>query len=84
MEYTGLRQRIAVATTVDEIERLCREGDKYLYASNATRSAWTNTANRRLKDLTKQDIKVAPRAIQAKPVNKNISKAKKKHNGTNS
>ena len=82
MEFIGLRQRIAAATTVEAIEQLCREGDKYLYASNYTRASWTNTANKRLKDLTKQDIKIAPRPVQSKPVNKSIPK--KKRNGKDS
>lgn len=54
----GLRERISAATSVDDIHTLLAEGEKYQYASNHTRSSWGNTATRRARELTKEDIKI--------------------------
>ena len=75
---TGLRERILKATSVEDIHTLLAEGEKYEYASKRTRSAWGNTATKRARELTKEDvkIKVADRA-ETKPDRKQPKRKKR-------
>lgn len=50
----SLKQRIKEATTIDEIKSLLREGDDYKWASPATRTAWRNTAEKKLNPSKEQ------------------------------
>ena len=63
----GLRERISSATTVEDIHTLLAEGEKYVYASDHTRSSWGNTATRRARELTKEDIKIKVEVKSAAP-----------------
>lgn len=49
----GLREQLAQATTLDQIDLLLRTGQLYYDASPATRRAWQRTAARRRDELTK-------------------------------
>jgi hypothetical protein len=79
----GLRERIASATSVDDIHTLLAEGNKYEYASNHTRASWGNTATRRARELTKEDIKIKVdiKAETPKPERKTNAKHKKRQLG---
>jgi len=44
----NLRQRLAAATSEAEVKRLLETAGTFKYASQATRNAWINTANRKL------------------------------------
>lgn len=50
----GLRQRIARATSLEEISQLLEEGKTYLSASDKTRRSWEVTATARRNSLLKQ------------------------------
>ena len=78
---TGLRERILKAATVDEIHTILAEGERYEYASKRTRNAWSNTATRRARELTKEnvEIKVADR-VEAKPERKPAKHKKRQPN----
>lgn len=77
----GLREQITQAKTVDEINDLLEAGLKYEYASSQTRSAWTNTAKRRIKELDVKDAAlVEVKKAAAKTVNTNKKPKKKKNN----
>ena len=43
----GLRQRILLATSQDEVSKLLTEGKTYQFASVKTKNAWTNAARRK-------------------------------------
>lgn len=44
---TGLKQRILLATSEEEVKSLLAEGKTYEFASLKTRSSWTNAARRK-------------------------------------
>lgn len=75
----GLRERISKAATMEDVHALLAEGEAYQYASNHTRASWGNTATRRAKELTKEDvkIKVAIKAESPKPVQKSAKHKKR-------
>lgn len=74
----GLRERIQQATTVDDIHTLLAEGEKYEYASNQTRRAWGSTATRRVKELTKEDVKIkVADKVESKPERKQAKHKKR-------
>lgn len=50
----GLREQIAQAETVAEVERLLSEGRSYDHASFRTRRAWETTARKRIKTINKE------------------------------
>ena len=74
----GLRQRILKASTPEEIEILCKLGLDFEYASDRTRNAWSNAAQRRIKELTNQDVVVPKITRTPKPVNRNTKPPKHK------
>jgi deoxyribose-phosphate aldolase len=43
----GLRQRILLAISQDEVSKLLAEGKTYEFASVKTKNAWTNAARRK-------------------------------------
>ena len=43
----GLRQRILLATSQDEVSKLLNEGKTYEFASVKTKNAWTSAARRK-------------------------------------
>lgn len=75
----GLRERITKAATVEDIHVLLAEGEAYQYASNHTRASWGNTATRRARELTKEDvkIKVAIKAESPKPAQRGVKHKKR-------
>lgn len=44
---TGLRQKIMLATSDEEVKKLLAEGKTYEFASVKTRNSWTNAARRK-------------------------------------
>jgi hypothetical protein len=44
---TGLRQKILLATSENEVKTLLAEGKTYEFASTKTRNSWTNAARRK-------------------------------------
>lgn len=44
---TGLKQKILLASSRDEVEKLLAEGKTYEFASVKTRNSWTNAARRK-------------------------------------
>ena len=55
-DIKGLRERIAIAGSPEEINRLLEEGSTYTDASDRTRAAWNHTAQRRRVELAKPII----------------------------
>lgn len=51
----GLRERIANAQTETEVVQLLASGNNLQYASTRTRQSWKHTAQRRIRQLQKQD-----------------------------
>lgn len=49
--YLGLRQQIAKATSITEIDALLKSCEEKPEASDKTKRAWINTAKRRVKQL---------------------------------
>lgn len=49
----GLRERIAIAKSPEDVSKLLDEGSTYVSASEKTRRAWKHTADKRLKELAK-------------------------------
>jgi hypothetical protein len=43
----GLRQRILLATSQNEVDKLLNEGKTYEFASKKTRSSWASAARRK-------------------------------------
>jgi deoxyribose-phosphate aldolase len=43
----GLRQRILLSTSQDEVSKLLNEGKTYEFASKKTRNSWANAARRK-------------------------------------
>lgn len=43
----GLKQRILVATSEDEVQKLLNEGKTYEFASKKTRNSWASAARRK-------------------------------------
>jgi hypothetical protein len=43
----GLKQRILVATSEDEVQKLLNEGKTYEFASKKTRNSWASAAHRK-------------------------------------
>lgn len=50
-EVFGLREKIAVANSEQEIVKLLKVGNEYEFASSRTRSSWKNTAFKVLQKL---------------------------------
>ena len=44
---TGLKQKILLATSEEEVKSLLVEGKKYEFASVKTRNSWSNAARRK-------------------------------------
>lgn len=44
---TGLKQKILLATSQEEVNALLAEGKTYEFASRRTRNSWTNAARRK-------------------------------------
>ena len=44
---TGLRQKILLASSREEVEKLLAEGKTYEFASVKTRNSWSNAARRK-------------------------------------
>jgi deoxyribose-phosphate aldolase len=44
---TGLRQRILLATSEEEVKKLVAEGKTYEFASVKTRNSWASAARRK-------------------------------------
>jgi deoxyribose-phosphate aldolase len=44
---TGLRQKILLATSEEEVKKLVAEGKTYEFASVKTRNSWGNAARRK-------------------------------------
>lgn len=80
MDNPGLRQRIANASTPDEIDTLIKIGAGFEYASDRTRNAWGHAARRRYKELTKQDVEVPKMISPTKLVNRGTPKRKQRKN----
>jgi hypothetical protein len=51
----GLRERIAIAQTPEDVSKLLDEGSTYAMASEKTRNSWRNTAAGRLDFFAKRD-----------------------------
>ena len=68
---TGLREKIKVAKSREEITTLLREGEAFEYASGKTRRAWGVTADKAERRLVKE---------QEAKVSEPVSKEKKKRN----
>lgn len=51
----GLRERIANAETETEVIQLLSSGSTLQYASPRTKLSWKHTAQRRIRQLQKQD-----------------------------
>lgn len=43
----GLREQILAAATIEDVEALLKTGEAFSFASDRTRSAWFNAANRK-------------------------------------
>jgi deoxyribose-phosphate aldolase len=43
----GLKQRILIATSEDEVQKLLNEGKTYEFASKKTRNSWVSAARRK-------------------------------------
>jgi len=43
----GIRQRILLATSQEEVSKLLNEGKTYEFASKKTRNSWTSAARRK-------------------------------------
>lgn len=43
----GLKQRILIATSEDEVQKLLNEGKTYEFASKKTRNSWASAARRK-------------------------------------
>lgn len=72
-KYLGLRQQIATATSITEIDTLLKQCEEKDSASEKTKRAWISTAKRRVKEL-----QTLPKETKAKkPTKKPIKKAKK-------
>lgn len=50
-KYQGLRQQIATATSITEIDTLLKQCETKDTASEKTKRAWISTAKRRVKEL---------------------------------
>jgi hypothetical protein len=55
-DIKGLRERIAIAGSPEEINRLLEEGSTYTDASDRTRAAWNHTAQRRRVELGTRQV----------------------------
>jgi hypothetical protein len=44
---TGLKQKILLATSEEEVNKLLAEGKTYEFASRRTRNSWANAARRK-------------------------------------
>ena len=83
VNMTGLRERILKAPSVENINTLLTEGEKYEYASPRTRNAWGHAAARRARELTKEDVKIKvieKKAEPPKPDRKLAKHKKRQHN----
>lgn len=73
-EVFGLREKIAVATSEQEIVKLLKVGNTYEFASSRTRSSWKNTA---FKVLQKLKEGMSSENTEETPKKTNKSKGKK-------
>lgn len=71
-EVFGLREKIAKATSEQEIIKLLKLGNSYEFASARTRASWKNTGFRVLENLkntessTKETTEVKPKSKKQK------------------
>ena len=71
-EVFGLREKIAKATSEQEIVKLLKLGNSYEFASARTRASWKNTGFRVLENLkntespTKEPSEVKPKSKKQK------------------
>ena len=71
-EVFGLREKIAKATSEQEIVKLLKLGNSYEFASARTRASWKNTGFRVLENLkntessTKETTEVKPKSKKQK------------------
>ncbi len=72
-EVFGLREKIANATSEQEIVKLLKLGNSYEFASARTRASWKNTGFRVLENLKKVD-----KPTEEKSETKSKSKKNKK------
>ena len=72
-EVFGLREKIAVATSEQEIVKLLKVGNSYEFASLRTRSSWKNTAFKVL-----QKLKENTNSTESEEVSKKANKPKGK------
>ena len=72
-EVFGLREKIANATSEQEIVKLLKLGNSYEFASARTRASWKNTGYRVLENLKKVD-----KPTEEKSETKSKSKKNKK------
>jgi hypothetical protein len=54
VQEIGLKQRIMAATSVEEVEKLLREGDCYLNATEKTKKKWKTVSEKRIAQLRKK------------------------------
>lgn len=72
-KYLGLRQQIATATSITEIDTLLKQCENKDTASEKTKRAWINTAKRRVKEL-----QTLPKETKTKKATKKTIKKSKK------
>jgi len=72
-KYLGLRQQIATATSITEIDTLLKQCEDKDTASEKTKRAWINTAKRRVKEL-----QTLPKETKTKKATKKTIKKSKK------
>lgn len=66
----GLRQQIANATTISEIDSLLKKCELYKDASPLTKKRWINTARKRVSELESVKETVAEKPKKTKKNNK--------------
>lgn len=76
----GLRERIANAETETEVIQLLSSGNNLQYASLRTQLSWKHTAQRRIRQLQKQNstpaMEKSPVTAKKKTTNKKTSSKK--------
>lgn len=62
----GLRQQIANASTISEIDSLLKKCELYKDASQFTKRRWINTAKKRVSELesTKETVTEKPKKVK--------------------
>ena len=76
-KYLGLRQQIATATSITEIDSLLKQCEEKDSASEKTKRAWISTAKRRVKELQTLPKETKAKKPAKKPAKKQVKKAKK-------